>query len=135
MGNLHEHAERELRRIGGGGYDGMIDKAVMELVDTFSVQGHSGGSAMQTLAIFDRVAQFKVLSPLTDDPDEWMLVAEPANTWQSRRQSSCFSRDGGKSWYDIDEPDRWWVPAWRFLGGRWHPKMHPAEKVATASEG
>jgi hypothetical protein len=76
-----------------------------------AAQGHSGFSARQTLALFNEVARFKALTPLTDDPDEWvaidgdMLADKKTPVWQSRRQSSCFSEDGGKTHYDIDAGD------------------------------
>lgn len=103
--NLVVHADRELRRAGlhrlDSDYGGLLYRAVMRLVKTFATEGHSGASAMRTLALFNHVARFKRLSPLTDDPAEWMEVG--TRVWQSKRQSSCFSRDGGKTYYDIDE--------------------------------
>ncbi len=79
----------------------MVAKAVLELVDVLSKQGHSGFSASMTLAIFDRVARFKPLTPLTSSPDEWNEIGD--GHWQSRRCPSVFSYDGGKTWYDIDD--------------------------------
>lgn len=111
-------AEAEMRR--AGLYDddasygsGAIAKCVLELLDTWHKQGHSGGSASVTLLVFNKLVNHKVLSPITDSPDEWMDVAEyngpnaPA-MWQNRRQSTLFSHDGGKTYYDIDERRSWW---------------------------
>lgn len=107
MGNLETHANTELTRAGlfskDSDYGGMIGDAVMELVRVFAAQGHSGFSAGMTLEIFRLVASYKPLSPITSDPDEWMDVA--ADLWQNRRQSSCFSTDGGKTYYDVDVGD------------------------------
>lgn len=103
------HAKRELAKAGLTGpdaeYGGMIAEAVLGLVEIFSRQGHSGFSAMKTLMIFERLAKFKVLTPLTDDPEEWQDVSAEAGrpSWQSRRQSSCFSDDGGKTYYDLSD--------------------------------
>lgn len=114
MSNLVTHAERELRLAGlfdkDSDYDGETARAVMALVTLFSSQGHSGGSAHMVLHAFERVARFKTLTDITSDPAEWMDVAEivaekPGATWQNRRQSSCFSTDGGKTYYDIDAGD------------------------------
>jgi hypothetical protein len=111
---LVEHAERELRIAGlfdeDSDYGGMLGEAVLDLVRKFAEQGHSGFSALQTLAIFERVARWKPLSGLTSDPSEWMVIvdrdADGLPVHQSRRQPSCFSRDGGRTYYDIDEDGR-----------------------------
>jgi hypothetical protein len=113
MSNLVKHAEAELRRAGlfdkDSDYGGMLGEAVMALVRTHSEQGHSGQSHAMTVAIFNRVVNFKTLRPISSDPSEWVSVCdpsaqEPTGLWQNNRQSSCFSRDGGKTWYDIDAP-------------------------------
>jgi hypothetical protein len=117
MGNLATHAENEMRL--AGLYDddadygsGAIAGEVMKLVKALESGGHSGGSHGMTLAIFDKVARFQTLSPLTDSPDEWMDVGEygkpegSLGIWQSRRNPACFSNDGGKTYYDLDEKDR-----------------------------
>lgn len=110
MSNLVKHAEYELKLAGlfdkDSDYDGMLGDAVLQLVKVFAKQGHSGFSAGRTLAIFNEVANFKNLTPIGKDPDEWMNVSEMSNgpTWQNKRRSTTFSRDGGKTWYDIDDP-------------------------------
>jgi hypothetical protein len=51
---------------------------------------------------------FKCLTPLTDAPDEWIDQSGSAGgkpILQSARQSSCFSEDGGKTYYDLDDPE------------------------------
>lgn len=100
VSNLIEHAERELRLAGfadgDSDYDGMLYDAVMALVKVFSEQGHSGMSASITLQLFDRVAQYKTLGSITNNPDEWVEVAE--KLWQNKRDSECFSTDGGKTY-------------------------------------
>ena len=106
MSNLIKHAKSELTKAGlfkkKSDYEGMIGPAVMQLVRVFSKQGHSGFSAGLVRQIFVRVSSFKTLTPLTDDPKEWMLVGRKPKTWQSRRMSSCFSEDKGKTYNDID---------------------------------
>lgn len=109
-------AESELRRAGlfddDSDYGGMMGDAVMSLVRSFSEAGHSGYSAVMAGSIFGRLVDRKPLTPLTDDPTEWMHIADDAAgnaiTWQSRRQGSCFSNDGGHTYYDIDEPQARW---------------------------
>ena len=69
---LYLHAERELKLAGldkpEADYGGALYKAVLDLVETFCGEGHSGMSAEMTLAIFDRVARWKTLSPITNNP-------------------------------------------------------------------
>lgn len=115
MSNLVKHAEFELRRAGlldaDSDYDGMLGRAVLDLVRVFAAEGHSGASAHLTLNIFDKVARFKTLTPVTSDPSEWMEVGKDRSpggertVWQNTRESSCFSTDGGKTYYDIDADD------------------------------
>jgi hypothetical protein len=115
--NLIEHAERELREAGlfdkDSDYGGMLGEAVLELVKTFSAQGHSGFSAGCTISLFKIVASWGVLSPLKNPmiTGEWMEVCDSPLTYQSTRKSSVFSEDGGKTWYDIDKRVPWYKRA------------------------
>ena len=106
--SLVQHAKEELKRAGlfrkDSDYNGGIGKAVMELIEAFSKQGHSGFSANWTLSVFDKVARFDILTPLSSKKTEWMEVCD--GTWQSKRKSSVFSKDGGKTWYDIDDKSK-----------------------------
>jgi hypothetical protein len=109
MSNLIDHAEHELNLAGlldkNSDYNGAIGEAVLELVRVFSKQGHSGFSASQTLHLFNEVASFKSLTPIGKSDDEWINVSEMSvePMWQNKRRSTTFSRDGGKTWYDIDD--------------------------------
>ena len=96
-------------------YEGMLGEAVMELMDKFAEQGHSGFSASLVSSIFDRLSHWKPLSELTNDPAEWMEVTDhqeartpglkgPVKCYQSRRSPDCFSEDGGQTYYSIDDP-------------------------------
>lgn len=110
--SLVDYAERELKLAGlydeDADYGGLLPEAVMALVKVHSEQGHSGGSHYQTLAIFNRVINYKPLTPISSNPEEWMEVGKDSrgNCYQSRRIPSVFSYDGGKTWYDIDKPLR-----------------------------
>lgn len=103
--SLVEYAKSELELAGlfdeDSDYDGMIGSAALEIVEVFAKQGHSGGSAFLVTNIVNQLMQFKPLTPLTYNPDEWNHVG--SNTWQNRRRSSVFSKDGGLTHYDIDE--------------------------------
>jgi hypothetical protein len=110
---LVSHARRELQLAGlfhkDSDYDGMLGKAVLDIIKIFANQGHSGMSAHYALDLVNRLGNFEVLMPLTDNPSEWMFIDESNSVkpcWQSRRQSNCFSEDGGKTYYNIDEKGR-----------------------------
>ena len=111
MSNLVNHAKEELKLAGlfdkDSDYGGMLGEAVLELVEVFSKQGHSGFSAHQTLELFNTVASYKPLTAIGSTKAEWVDVAgnmgEPM--WQNKRRGTTFSRDGGKTWYDIDDSE------------------------------
>lgn len=89
MSNLVEFAKRELASLSGedGPYGGMIAEAVLELVEKFSGQGHSGMSASMTINLFKRVAAFEPIGPLTGADDEW---GEPTDFDGLRQNLRCF---------------------------------------------
>ena len=89
---------------------------VMELIQTFSNQNHSGMSGSWVLSVFERLACFKPISPLTGEDDEWMET--PHDIYQNKRcpsvfkgpdgraydiEGKVFSNDGGKTWYSSRE--------------------------------
>lgn len=98
MGKLVEHAERELRLLGE---EEATIQGYLKVIQAFSDMGHSGGSAMVAIPTINRLLNFKNLRPLTDDPDEWVQVAD--NLWQNVRDSSAFSEDGGKTYTLLSE--------------------------------
>jgi hypothetical protein len=116
--NLVKHAKEELKRAGlmdkDSVYDGMLGKEALRLIKAFSGQGHSGMSAHFTLQIFNRLATWNTLTPLTNDPTEWNEISteqfgKPGYR-QSRRQPAAFSDDGLKTWYSVDDKDRVHTP-------------------------
>jgi len=113
--NLIEHAEREMRIAGlydaDSDYAGMIPEAVMKMIRPFAEEGHSGMSASLTLEIFNRLARYKTLTAPTCDPSEWMEVSDMCSVeqrpvFQSKRDPSLFSNDGGKTYYSVDDKER-----------------------------
>jgi hypothetical protein len=82
-------------------YGGMAGRAVMELIEVFSKQGHSGFSAGMVAYIFHELTKYQPLTPLTDNPKEWNEVGY--GLWQSSRAPSAFSQDGGKTYKYNDE--------------------------------
>lgn len=107
---LASHAEKELRLAGlfdhDSDYDGMLGEAVLELMELFAGQGHSGFSGSLAAHIFGRLVKFEALTELTDNSDEWNDISEMQDGepgWQSTRSPSCFSTDGGKTYYSLDD--------------------------------
>lgn len=98
MSNLVEHAKRELSLISN---DEAFNHSIIKAVEGFSSYGHSGGSASVAIPMLNALLQFKNLSPLTNDPNEWNEVG--TNVWQSARDSEAFSDDGGKTYYLLSE--------------------------------
>lgn len=105
MSNLLEHAIQELR---SAGYDpdspefvkSTVYRNVMELVEVFASQHHSKMSAGWILSLFQQVASFKPLGPLTGDTDEWVQVDVARDLWQNKRCSRVFREKGTA--YDVE---------------------------------
>lgn len=111
--SLLEHAKFELAKAkfstSEDEWDRLVAEAVLELIQKFSEQGHSGASASSTLAIFNILATYKTLTPISNDPNEWMDISEymgKPDIWQNRRDSSLFSKDGGETYYDVNDDTR-----------------------------
>jgi hypothetical protein len=100
---LRKHAERELELAGyddGDGMNALMKKCVLELIDVFAAQGHSGFSAPYCVALFKKLALFEPLLPLTGKDDEWNLISDRDHCYQNKRASSVFKENGQA--YDID---------------------------------
>lgn len=102
---LISHAQRELELIGA---EDEVAQAVVAAIRGFLSYGHSGGSASWAIPVLIDLLQFKPLSPLTNDPLEWMLVedAEGGETWQSVRNPEAFSADGGQHYWLVSDETR-----------------------------
>lgn len=100
--NLVTHARRELAIIGE---DEWVTEGVVKIVQAFADMGHSGSSAEAVADLLDRLLRYQPLTPLTDDPDEWMDRKEESGyaLWQNMRDSSAFSYDGGRSYWLLAE--------------------------------
>ncbi len=79
---------------------GAVCKNVIDMLCVFSGEGHSGFSASYTLGVFNKVAKFKPLSPLTGADDEWNEVGD--NNYQNRICGSIFKvgKQGKAYWLD-----------------------------------
>lgn len=79
---------------------GAVCRNVMDMLAVFSTEGHSGSSAPYTLNVFDRLAHWKPISPLTGSDDEWIQVGD--DCYQNKHCSSVFKKgkDGKAYWLD-----------------------------------
>lgn len=99
---LLEHAKKEMERMWPESEE-MQDMAkanVLELMEIFSKQGHSGNSAPYVLGLFQRLASFKPLGQLTGEGSEWMEVGD--NMYQNIRCGTVFKegKNGEAYWLD-----------------------------------
>jgi hypothetical protein len=107
--SLVEHAKTELEIAGlfdkdGDFYEGATGKSVMELIELFSKQGHSGMSAPIVADLFKRLANYEPLQPITGKDEEWVEVSKYTDTgkeWYQNKRCSALFKDGkdGKPYY------------------------------------
>lgn len=101
MSNLELHAKKEMEIAGlfdkDSDYGGLLGEAVMKMVKVFADEGHSGFSANMAITIFEKVARFEPLTPLTGADDEWNEVGH--GIFQNNRCSHVFKENGAA--YDI----------------------------------
>lgn len=111
MSKYIEHAMREFRAAGwideNGKYNDemqeMICNHVLNLLNVFHGEGHSGFSANYTVNLFEKLARYNPISPLTGDDWEWEDVSEHNDgnpLWQNKRATNVFKDANGA--YDID---------------------------------
>ena len=110
MSNFHKHALIEFKAAGWLNDDGtfkdemqgMICNHVMKLLDVFADEGHSGSSAPYAINMFEKLAKFESLVPITGEDWEWVDVAEQSGRtlWQNKRCGHVFKDEDGA--YDID---------------------------------
>ena len=103
-----QHAKLELELAGffdkDSDYEGAIGNSVMELMEVFSKQGHSGMSAPIVAELFHKLANFEPILPITGKDEEWTNVSEhgPAGSdWYQNKRCSAIFKDGkyGKPYY------------------------------------
>lgn len=105
--NLLAHAEREMRR---AHVEDDVQPSLLQSIAAFRSYGHSGGSASVVIPMINDLLNFRALTPLTDDPAEWIDhtdISAGDPTFQNMRDSEAFSKDGGKTYYVLREERRW----------------------------
>lgn len=94
------HARNELKYLDE---ESDIVEAYLSILRIFSSMEHSGSSATAFIWTLFRLMTFQNLTPLTDNPEEWMhhtseQPGEPGGVWQNIRNGEAFSDDGGKTY-------------------------------------
>ena len=107
MSNLVEHARKELALLGE---EPETIEGYLKVVQAFADMGHSGGSASVALAVIPRLLSYQHLTPITANPDDWMLVAHDktggTDVWQCKRNGALFSDDGGITYHNVNAPSQ-----------------------------
>lgn len=102
--NFISYAQKELEKAGlfdkDSDYGGMLGESTMRLIKMFSIEGHSGLSASIQRNIFDRLANYNPLSPLTGEDDEWNEVG--TDVYQNKRCSHIFKEGKDGPAYDSE---------------------------------
>ena len=93
--NLVEYAKSELERAfpaseDEDGMQGLANRCVLELIETFCEQGHSGLSGSYVLELFNRLVRGNPIQPLTGEDDEWGEPYGEDHTQQNKRCSKVF---------------------------------------------
>jgi len=105
---LVDHAKTELEIAGllseeGDFYGGMTGKAVLELMKVFSKQGHSGMSAPIVADLFQKLANYEPLGPITGKDEEWGDINDYGDghpNQQNQREYGLFKYTDGKVTYN-----------------------------------
>ncbi len=112
MNNYEKHAWEEFRAAGwtndknefNDGMQEAICTHVLKLLSVFADEGHSGSSAPYAINLFEKLAKFEPVAPLTGEDWEWVEVSD--DMYQNKRCSHVFKGADGKA-YDIDGKIFW----------------------------
>jgi hypothetical protein len=108
--SLRKHAELEFKAAGWVDDNGKFNddmqelmcKQVIELLDLFASHGHSGSSAPYAIHMFEKLASYKSVVPLTGEDWEWSELDYDCDPkYQNKRCGNVFKDADGKA-YDID---------------------------------
>jgi hypothetical protein len=114
-----DHAKEELKYLRGSDEpdetQDWVEKNIIEIIETFAAQGHSGGSAGYCIPIIHSLLKQENITPLTGEDSEWMEVSP--GVFQNKRMGTIFkdkSRFGGRAyWLDgkifSDDGGKTWV--------------------------
>lgn len=111
MSNLVDFAKEELARIDhSDDMQCLIDRDILELIETFSNQEHSDTTGAYVLGMFNRLVTFMPLTPLTGEDDEWEDISDISGDtcYQNKRCSRIFKDKDSRAYdstyrYFVDE--------------------------------
>ena len=96
MSKYINHALSEFRAAGWTDENGVFEdrmqkdicKSILDLLEVFAKEGHSGSSAPYAIDLFSKLAKFEPIVPLTGEDWEWAEVS--SGVFQNRRCSHVF---------------------------------------------
>ena len=112
MSNFLDHAKTELDIIGmtedsPDEINREMRKCILEIIEKFADQGHSGFSASYAVSILEKLLRFDPISPITGEDSEWTkLDYDDQVRYQNKRCSRVF-KDADGSAYDIEGKVFW----------------------------
>lgn len=99
-------AKDEFERLGWNSSEDEMQKMmcdnIIELLETFAKQGHSGFSAIYAIDLFEKLVRHEPLSALTGDDSEWEDLSQFGSTepaFQNKRFSEVFKRQDGSAYW------------------------------------
>lgn len=115
--SLIDYAKSELDRLPKDktGYQERINQNILDIIQVFSDQGHSGLTASYVIGNLMRLLNYEPITPLTGEESEW---GTDASKDQNNRcyhvfrredgtaydtEARIFSENGGKTWYTSSE--------------------------------
>ena len=116
MSSAIKHAKRELALLGylppevleENDPNKWVQENILELLEVFSKQGHSGTSASYVIGMFFKLASHEPITPLTGEDSEWEKI--DFQTLQNVRCSRVFKNINTGRVFDVEgkifeEPD------------------------------
>lgn len=118
--SLFDFAKRELDRLGGDESLTKLNHDVLDLIEFFDIQGHSGKQRSHVANAVKRILEFKPITPLTGEDDEWNTPIGDQSVQNNKRcpavfrknfdnstawyiNGVLFSKDGGNTWYASED--------------------------------
>ena len=93
LSDLSRHAIGELSLIQE---DAKIILWYVSVIEAFNIMQLTPDASDHCVATLTRLLRYENLAPLTDEPKEWVQIAD--NLWQSIRNRDAFSNNGGTTY-------------------------------------
>lgn len=104
VSNIVDYAKNELDLLGRDedGIQDSVNKNILDIIEIFAEQGHSGFTAGYVLGMLERLLRWKPIKPLTGEEDEWNEPNKLGRHRQNKRCGSVFLDENGIA-TDLDE--------------------------------